>query len=1360
MHGPKELLTSIVASSFDAIISLSLEGTVTSWNPAATKLFGYHPDEMIGRSIRGLIPVDWQDAEDQILGRIKLGEQACSYETVRLHKNGNPIDVRLSVSPIWDPVGKVVGVTKIARDLTAQEKETETLRQSEECLRQFVEQAPAAIAMFDRNMRYMACSRRWLVYHGSIEQSVVGRCHYEVFPKISERWREIHRRGMAGETVRSEEDAFQRADGGSQWVRWEMRPWLTGDGSVGGISIIAEDVTERVEAVRALRESEWQMRLAQEGAKAGSWEWRLADDRVLWSETLWSSFGLEKPEPWEPSFEGWVSYIHPADREGMTTTVKEAAATGQAYEIQWRLNLPVGEPERWLLVRGSPISGANGNPERYVGVVIDITERKQAEEALRKAKEKERQEREELETILAAIPAPVLIAKDASCEDMIGNPAAYELYRLPPGSNISKSAPVGEAPANFEVFQNGSRLLPEELPIRKAAARHIFSREEIELRFVEGDSKYLLGNALPLFNDAGEVRGAVAAFADVSELKHTEAALRQSEQRLRVALEAANAGTWEVIPETGEFIASERALALHGAPPGTPISLENALQVVHPEDLPRVEKIVQKVLVSGEPFRVEFRVPLPDGSIRWVESRGEPRIVSGKWVVSGLLQDITERKRTEEDLRRSEARYRTLIHATSAVTWSCPPSGFHIVPQPEWMAFTGQTAEEMLGDGWTKVVHPDDLAVAGQRWANAIVRGEPFVSEHRIRRHDGAWRWMSVHGAPIRDETGSIVEWIGMNIDITDRKEADVALRQAEALQRIKREELETILAVLPAAVLIAKDPRCLEITGNPAAYELLQRPLGTNLSKSTADDQSPTNFEVFQNGRRLAPEDLPLRKAAAKRTFAGEEIEIRFADGGSKFLLGNALALLDEAGEIRGAVAAHADITDLKRTEAALRESEERLQFALQAANAGTWEVDLTTGRLTVSDRALFFLGFPAGTALTHELALARVHPADQSRLDEALRRTLETGEPFRLEWRAPLADGSIRWLESRGERRYVSGKQVISGLVLDITDRKRSEEEACASSERLEAALSSMADAVFISDPEGHFTHFNEAFVTFQRFRNKDECANRLSDYHALADIYLPSGELVALNDWPVRRALRGETGTSAEYIIRRRDGETYVGSCNFAPIRNRTGEITGAVVTAREITDQKKAENRLRESEERLTSIIDTAADSIIVVDEKGIIQSANRATLNIFGYSSEDIVGHPLSILMMQEIGDRHTRYLKGFSGRGGVKQVEGMRSDSCRWSARPPGRCRCTCRTARSPACCCFVLTARRRWGQLQNRRRDSARPEPTRPCPRRRRERSDSRECSAAGRSRRRATTAALRDDAWPLRRGSRPRRT
>ena len=375
--GAADLPAAIVNSSFDAIISKTLDGTITSWNPAATALLGYLPEEMIGKSVRSLIPSDRQDEETRILARIKAGERVESCVTVRLNKEQRPIKVSLTISPIWDQNRKIIGAAKIIRTIASQEEMLEALR-----WRQFVDQAPVAMLVLDCDMFHLACSRRWVELHG-VEGAGIGRYHYDVFPQVPEHWRDAHRRGLAGETVSADEEMFLRADGGKQWLRWEVRPWVTGDGTIGGITIMTEDVTDRVAAVRALRENELRMRLAQEAAKAGAWEWGLADNSLQCSDSLWSLYRVQRPEGWLSSIESWAAIIHPTDRERVIALVMAAAALGHDYEVPWRLDVPEGEPERWFVTRGSPIGGANGSPDRYFGVVIDITEQKLAESTLR-----------------------------------------------------------------------------------------------------------------------------------------------------------------------------------------------------------------------------------------------------------------------------------------------------------------------------------------------------------------------------------------------------------------------------------------------------------------------------------------------------------------------------------------------------------------------------------------------------------------------------------------------------------------------------------------------------------------------------------------------------------------------------------------------------------------------------------------------------------------------------------------------------------------------------------------------------------------------------------------------------------------
>jgi PAS domain S-box-containing protein len=157
-------------------------------------------------------------------------------------------------------IGHTAGSSSVARgimqDVTERKQAEEKLQASERRLKLFIEHAPAAIAMFDCDMKYLAASRRFLSDYRLTEQDVVGRSHYDIFPEIPQRWKDIHQRCLAGAVEKAEEDPFPRADGGTDWVRWEIMPWYEKPGQIGGIMLFSEVITEHVQAVQALRESE------------------------------------------------------------------------------------------------------------------------------------------------------------------------------------------------------------------------------------------------------------------------------------------------------------------------------------------------------------------------------------------------------------------------------------------------------------------------------------------------------------------------------------------------------------------------------------------------------------------------------------------------------------------------------------------------------------------------------------------------------------------------------------------------------------------------------------------------------------------------------------------------------------------------------------------------------------------------------------------------------------------------------------------------------------------------------------------------------------------------------------------------
>ena len=241
----------VVESSEDAIISKNLDDIIVSWNAGAQRIFGYTEQEAVGQPIALLIPPELRDEEDQILDRLRTGERIEHYETKRLTKTGKKIDVSLTIGPIKDSAGSIVGFSTIAHDVTGRKQSEEALRLSEELLKIFVKNVPAGVAMLDRDMRYLQVSDRFCADYGVERSEVLGRSHYELFPDIPKRWKDAHRRGLEGETLRADEDRWDRHDG-TIWARWEILPWRTSSGIVGGILILAEDITHRKQMEEAL----------------------------------------------------------------------------------------------------------------------------------------------------------------------------------------------------------------------------------------------------------------------------------------------------------------------------------------------------------------------------------------------------------------------------------------------------------------------------------------------------------------------------------------------------------------------------------------------------------------------------------------------------------------------------------------------------------------------------------------------------------------------------------------------------------------------------------------------------------------------------------------------------------------------------------------------------------------------------------------------------------------------------------------------------------------------------------------------------------------------------------------------------
>jgi PAS domain S-box-containing protein len=255
----------------------------------------------------------------------------------------------------------------------------------------FVEHVPAALAMFDTYMRYMLVSRRWLTQFGIEREHVIGRSHYEVLPGTSPRWRDIYARALSGQIVEGEEDQVQDAQGATQWLRWEVRPWRQDDGAIGGLLVFCEDITERKRAELELRASAERLRVLADTAPVMMWM-SAADGGFIHVNQVWLDFS-GRPRSAELGL-GWTDAVHPDDRDACVATHCAGVAAQKVVVMDYRLCRADGQ-YRWISHTGIPRFAPGGQFLGYIGSSVDVTERKlAADEKQRLADELDRRVRE------------------------------------------------------------------------------------------------------------------------------------------------------------------------------------------------------------------------------------------------------------------------------------------------------------------------------------------------------------------------------------------------------------------------------------------------------------------------------------------------------------------------------------------------------------------------------------------------------------------------------------------------------------------------------------------------------------------------------------------------------------------------------------------------------------------------------------------------------------------------------------------------------------------------------------------------------------------------------------------------------
>ena len=310
--------------------------------------------------------------------------------------------------------------------------------------------------------------------------------------------------------------------------------------------------------------------------------------------------------------------------------------------------------------------------------------------------------------------------------------------------------------------------------------------EGVTVRFEEYFAplqRWFAVNAYP----SGE--GLAVYFQDVTERRQATESLVERDRLLGIAGRAARIGGWMVELESGSVHWSDEVCAIHGMPPGTRLSLEQALAFYPLEWRPVIEEHFGRCVEEGTPFDLVLQILPTDGGPLWVRAIGEAlRDPDGAIRrVQGAFQDITDQRTAEEAIVESGRRLRELAEAMPVIVWSADPQGRIDYQSRAMLDFSGRTREALIGEGWMEVVHPEDREATRNAWTESVATGEPYQAEFRIRRHDGAYRWHVSRAVPYRDRAGTILKWYGSSTEVHDQYTARARLReQAELLDRVQ----------------------------------------------------------------------------------------------------------------------------------------------------------------------------------------------------------------------------------------------------------------------------------------------------------------------------------------------------------------------------------------------------------------------------------------------------------------------------------------------------------------------------------------------------------------------------------------------
>jgi len=684
------------------------------WTDQVYAIHGMEPGTFSGR-LDDLFPLYHPDDRDTVrasIGRAVADREAYAIEFRIVRPGGEVRWVMANGRAEYGPDGAPARMRGVVIDVTDRRAAEEARRASEQRYRALVEASPLSVQVLDRAGRTLAHNRAFAELWG-VTKADLDAMGYRILndPELERRGLiPLVRRAFAGETVNLPAVPYDRthvnAAGGVRWVEAVAYPLKDEAGDVEQVVIVQADVTARMEAQAALATSTERLELAQRAAHIGVYDWDVPNGRLVWNDEEQRIFGLD-PGAFGGRIEEWSASLLPEDRERMQAELAAAMARRQAdMDFAFRIRRRGDGQVRWIEGSGRFMYDQAGRPLRMVGVNLDATDRRRAEDELRLQSR-----------VLESMTEGVSLS-DESGVIVYTNPAEDRMFGYAPGELLGMHVTV----QNAYPPEENARVVAD---VIETLQRTGTWAGEWRNRRKDGTEFYTRAHISALERDGQ--RYWVCVQRDVTEQRAAAAALAASEERLRLALAASRLGDWAWDARTDALQLGPRTRELLGVAADAPLTFAAFLDVVHPGDREQVRAAADAAVGGRADYDVEHRCVWPDGSVRWVAVRGrafyDDRTGEPLRMV-GVAQDVTDRKTDEQ--RRA---------ALLAAERSAREQAEHAVRmKDEFLATLSHELRTPLNAilGWSQLIRAGALADAEMRQAIEVVERNARVQAQLV----------------------------------------------------------------------------------------------------------------------------------------------------------------------------------------------------------------------------------------------------------------------------------------------------------------------------------------------------------------------------------------------------------------------------------------------------------------------------------------------------------------------------------------------------------------------------------------------------------------------------------------------------